>query len=99
VASKKLSVTDVTSSSSAQITTTSTTTAMNDLRIEVAGWDAAAKAQKAVETAVYGYVRSLRALKRTAVTATEIAQALGLSQTEVEQALAALQQKGIKPLS
>jgi hypothetical protein len=51
---------------------------------------------KELENAVYGYIRALRALGRTEVTSTEIAQALGISTTAVQQVLSSLQKKGVK---
>ena len=51
---------------------------------------------KAIENAVYGHIRAIRALGRTQVTVSEIAAALSIPQTAVVQALGALRAKGVK---
>jgi hypothetical protein len=51
---------------------------------------------KALENAVYSYIRAVRALGREQVTASEIASALSLSVSDVVKALVALRNKGVK---
>jgi hypothetical protein len=51
---------------------------------------------KALENAVYGHIRAVRALGRTQISASEIAAALGLSVSAVMKALAGLRKKGVK---
>jgi hypothetical protein len=53
---------------------------------------------KAVQNAVYGYIQAIRALGRDKVDSSEIAEALSLPITDVEQALALLRGKGVKLL-
>jgi hypothetical protein len=51
---------------------------------------------KQAEDAVYGYLQAIRALGRTTVGSTEVAQALKLPRTIVEQALRNLDSKGVR---
>lgn len=51
----------------------------------------------AIEKAVYGHIRALRALGRDTVNTVEIAQALGISVKEVDASIANLRAKGVKP--
>jgi len=53
-------------------------------------------AEKKIETAVYGYVRSIRALGKTRVNTSDISKALGIPLESVDRALASLSDKGIK---
>jgi hypothetical protein len=54
------------------------------------------KPSKDVETAVYGYVRAVRALGRTEVVVSDISKALDIPEPVVIQALTALRSKGVK---
>lgn len=49
-----------------------------------------------VENAVYAYIRAIRALGRTTVNTTDIAKALHLNVSAVDQAISSLRQKGVK---
>ncbi len=51
---------------------------------------------KGVEDAVYGYIQAVRALGRTHISTLEIASALNLPVSSVQQASAALISKGVK---
>jgi hypothetical protein len=51
---------------------------------------------KALENAVYGHIRAVRALGRKQISASEIASALSLPVTDVVKALVALRSKGVK---
>jgi hypothetical protein len=57
------------------------------------------KRAKAIEAAVYGHIRAVRALGRNEITTVEIANALNLSESAVLDALAALESKGVKKAS
>lgn len=54
------------------------------------------KRSKEVEKAVYAHIQALRSLGRTKVVVSDIAEALGLRQDIVLQALKALREKGVK---
>lgn len=63
------------------------------------GWNWLASSHRSthsVENAVYGYIRTLRALGRTKVTASEIAVALSIPQHTVVKAFSTLRKKGVK---
>jgi hypothetical protein len=49
-----------------------------------------------LESAVYAYIQAVRALGKTKITPEEIAQALNLPVSAVEQSLSALQSKGVR---
>jgi hypothetical protein len=51
---------------------------------------------KNVINAVYGYIRAIRALGRVGVNTAEISQALSISQRDVERAMKALADKGVR---
>lgn len=51
---------------------------------------------KALENAVYGHIRAVRALGRTQINASEIAAALSVPLSDVITAIAALRNKGVK---
>jgi hypothetical protein len=51
-----------------------------------------------VESAIYGHIKAVRALGRTKIAPEEIARALDLPLSAVEQSLSALQNKGVKIL-
>ena len=51
---------------------------------------------KAIEAAVYRYIQALRALGKTQVNTAEIARALGLPVSNVDQVIPKLNEKGIK---
>jgi hypothetical protein len=51
---------------------------------------------KAIEAAVYSYIQALRALGKTQVNTAEIARALGLPVSNVDQVVPKLNEKGIK---
>lgn len=53
-------------------------------------------AMREIEKAVYSHIRAIRTLGRTSVTVTEIAAALGISVSDAERALMALESKGVK---
>lgn len=57
----------------------------------------AASFDKAVENAVYGYIRAIRALGRTDVNTAEIAKALAIPLKQVDLAASKLRNKGVKP--
>jgi len=73
--------------------TTSNTTTINSGGHVAPGSGAATKA---IENAVYGHIRAIRALGRMQVTVSEIAAALSIPQAAVIQALGALRDKGVK---
>jgi len=52
-----------------------------------------------IENAVYAHIRAMRELGKTQLNTAEIAEALGLSVTEVDSTLAALKKKGVKVLT
>lgn len=49
-----------------------------------------------VQSAVYAYIRAVRALGRMQVNTTEVASALSLAVSEVNRAIASLEKKGVK---
>src|SRR5262249_53590007 len=49
-----------------------------------------------VENAIYAYLRALRSLQRTSVTAEEISKALNIPSTDVLRSMEALKKKGVK---
>jgi hypothetical protein len=55
-----------------------------------------APSTRALENAVYGHIRAIRALGRTKISASEIATALSLPIRDVIKALNALRSKGVK---
>lgn len=52
---------------------------------------------KAARKAVYAHIQALRSLGKTRVNTREIAEALGLSRSIVEQAVVQLRDEGVKP--
>jgi hypothetical protein len=54
---------------------------------------------KSVENAVYAYIRAIRALGRTSIVTTEVADALSLSVLQVNRAISALKKKGVRALN
>jgi hypothetical protein len=52
---------------------------------------------RAVENAVYAYIRAMRALGHTALNTAEVAVALSLPTIEVNRAITALKKKGVRP--
>ncbi len=56
----------------------------------------AASQSKDVEGAVYTYLQAMRALKRTHVTADDVASALGISLSSAMAALTSLKSKGVR---
>ena len=74
----------------------STTSDMTTVQASGAGRPRATA--KSIENAVYGYLRAIRTLDRTEVTASEIADALLIPRAEVLRALASLRRKGVKPI-
>ncbi len=67
---------------------------IRDVAVSGGGWMSAPKAD--VEKAVYAYIRALRALGRTSVNTLEVARALGIRPSDVDNALGALKSKGVK---
>jgi hypothetical protein len=53
-------------------------------------------ADEAIVNAVFAYIKAVRALGRTLVTASEIVESLGIPQKQVVAALTALKEKGVK---
>jgi biotin operon repressor len=49
-----------------------------------------------VQNAVYAYIRAIRALGRTQINTTEVADALSLSVAEVNGAISSLGKKGVR---
>lgn len=56
-------------------------------------------ARKGVQNAVYAYIRAIRALGRTQINTTEIAEALSLSVAEVNHAISSLKKNGVRALN
>lgn len=56
----------------------------------------AARNLKAIEDAVYAHIRAIRALGRTRINTAEIAQALSVSQRDVDRAVENLKGKGVR---
>lgn len=54
---------------------------------------------KGVVNAVYGYIRAIRALGRTEINTSEIAEALSLSVSDVNRAISSLKRRGVKVLN
>jgi hypothetical protein len=52
--------------------------------------------KKRIEDAVYGYLQAVRALGKTQVNSSEIARALGLSVSQVDEILPKLSAKGVR---
>jgi hypothetical protein len=57
------------------------------------------KGSKAIQNAVYGYIRAVRALGRKQLNTTEIADALSIPVNDVNHAVSALKKKGVKALN
>lgn len=57
------------------------------------------RANKAVQNAVYGYIRAVRALGRTKITTAEVSEALSLPIAEVHGALSSLKKRGVRTLN
>jgi hypothetical protein len=57
------------------------------------------RANKRVENAVYAYIRAIRALGRTNVATSEVADALSLPVAQVNLAISALKKKGVRALN
>lgn len=51
-----------------------------------------------VVNAVYGYIRAVRTLGRKSVNTVDISRALGIAERDVERAVSALKDKGVKIL-
>jgi hypothetical protein len=58
-----------------------------------------ARVGKSIENAVYSYIRAVRALGRTAIITTEIADALSLTVADVNRAISSLKKKGVRELN
>ena len=58
-----------------------------------------ARSSKMVQNAVYAYIRAVRALGRTKITTTEVADALSLPVIEVNRALSSLKKRGVRALN
>jgi DNA-binding MarR family transcriptional regulator len=54
---------------------------------------------KSVENAIYAYIQAIRALGRTQIVTTEIADALSLPTVSVNRAISSLNKKGVKVLN
>jgi DNA-binding MarR family transcriptional regulator len=57
------------------------------------------RASKSVQNAVYAYIRAIRALGRTQINTSEIADALSLSIAEVNRAISSLKKNGVRALN
>jgi DNA-binding MarR family transcriptional regulator len=57
------------------------------------------RSSKGVQNAVYAYIRAIRALGRTRINTSEIADALSLPIPEVNRALSSLKRKGVRALN
>lgn len=57
------------------------------------------RVNKNVENAVYAHIRAIRALGRTSIVTTDIADALSLSVVQVNRAVSALKKKGVRSLN
>lgn len=91
--------TDVSSSSGNMVVGRSSAN-RDRVRVNVSPSSAASRsANKKIENAVYAYIRAVRALGRTSIGASEIADALSLSVNEVKAALDALTDKGVKVIA
>jgi hypothetical protein len=55
--------------------------------------------RKNIESAVYAHIQAIRALGRTKTDTSEIARALGLTQSTVEETISSLTKKGVKVIS
>jgi len=58
-----------------------------------------ARSSKSVQNAVYAYVRAIRALGRTKVNTSEVANALSLPVNQVNGVLESLRKKGVRALN
>jgi len=91
----------VTSTSPGGVYNGTSTSANSNYSLHITVMDAARSLQqkavaKKLEGAVYNYIRAIRALGRTQVTVSEIANALGISDEQVGSTLSALESKGIR---
>jgi predicted Rossmann fold nucleotide-binding protein DprA/Smf involved in DNA uptake len=78
-------------------TSTTTATGTISLSLPSSGRVAGRRVEtKKIESAVYAHIQALRALGRTQVEPQEIARALGLSVSQVQNTIAALKSKGVK---
>lgn len=57
------------------------------------------RASKRVQNAVYAYIRAIRALGRTKINTSEIADSLSISTAEVNRAISALKKNGVRALN
>jgi DNA-binding MarR family transcriptional regulator len=57
------------------------------------------RASKSIQNAVYAHIRAIRALGRTEINTSEIADALSLPVAEVNRAISSLKKKGVKALN
>ena len=57
------------------------------------------RASASVQNAVYAYIRAIRALGRTKITTSEVADALSLSVADVNRAISSLEKKGVRVLN
>lgn len=57
------------------------------------------RASKNIQNAVYAYIRAIRALGRTEINTSEVADALSLPVAEVNRAISSLKKKGVRALN
>jgi hypothetical protein len=57
------------------------------------------KTMKNIESAVYSHIQAVRALGRTRTDTSEIARALGLTQSTVEKTISSLTQRGVRVIN
>jgi len=54
------------------------------------------RTSRRVQSAIYAYIRAIRALGRTKINTSEVADALSLSVAEVNRAISSLKKKGVR---
>jgi hypothetical protein len=57
------------------------------------------RTSKGVQNAVYAYIRAIRALGRTKINTSEIADSLSISTAQVNRAISALKKNGVRALN
>ena len=78
------------------LSTGSTTEEQVQVNNDVPRTRRSARPNKSVENAIYAYIRAIRALGRDKINTIDIAESLSLTVSDVNQAITALEKKGVK---
>jgi hypothetical protein len=82
-----------------QLVLSSNSTTGDSIAIDATQVNRAERITRNIENAIYAYIQAVRALGHTTVNTSQIAEALSLPLTVVEQALESLKKKGVKKLN